>query len=141
VRGSIPSLTLWIWLGSTTAARSNRGDPSPSAARCASFDAWPVIVTDPRNPAGKGFDPLPQGRALGEFLRWPAGYPVVEGERELPNVEAPDRLIRRPDAAPDPASWATLPLSSVTHATHRAHVHLRRVEEVEKGVRIRVEHA
>lgn len=76
----------------------------------------PVLVAEARNPAGKGFDPVPQARALGEFLRCPAGYPALDPAIELPNVEAPERLIRRRDDAPEPASWATLPLASAAHA-------------------------
>lgn len=92
----------------------------------------PVIVTDPRNPAGKGFDPLPQARALGEFLRCPAGYPSLDAARALPNVEAPDRLIGHPDDAPDPACWATLPLSSVAHS--RRMVDLERTQAEGRAV-------
>jgi len=39
VGGLFPSLTLGVWLGSPTAARSNRGDRSLTAARCTSFDS------------------------------------------------------------------------------------------------------
>ncbi len=76
----------------------------------------PVIVTEARNPAGKGFDPWPQALALAEFLRRPPGYPSLDASLELPNVESPGALIRRREDAPAPASWATLPLSSVAHA-------------------------
>lgn len=76
----------------------------------------PVIVTDARNPAGKGFDPWPQARALADFLRCPPGYPSLDPSLDLPNVESPEALIRRRDDAPDPVSWATLPLSSVAQA-------------------------
>jgi hypothetical protein len=76
----------------------------------------PVIVTDPRNPAGKGFDPGPQARALGDFMRCPPGYPALDAALDLPNVERLDQLVRRRDDAPEPASWATLPLSSAAQA-------------------------
>ncbi len=75
----------------------------------------PVIVTDPRNPAGKGFDPGPQARAIGAFLSCPAGYPVVAHERELPNVEGTGQRVHEPDDAPEPTCWATLPMASVVH--------------------------
>jgi hypothetical protein len=72
----------------------------------------PVVLTDPRNPAGKGFDPVPQAEALCAALRAPAGYPVVpRGPRAMPNVEHPARRITRGTDAPEPAGWATLPLS------------------------------
>ncbi|MEZ4392910.1 MAG: DUF2169 domain-containing protein [Polyangiales bacterium] len=77
-----------------------------------------VVVTDPRNPAGKGFDPRPQAEALCATLRAPEGYPLVlQGDRWLPNVEHPSRRIAAATDAPDPAGWATLPLSAPAHAT------------------------
>lgn len=78
----------------------------------------PVVLADVRNPAGKGFDPTAQARALCEALRAPKGYPVLpSGPRALPNVEHPGQRIARPDDAPEPAGWATLPLSRPAHAT------------------------
>lgn len=77
----------------------------------------PVILCDPRNPAGRGFDPVPQAAALAAQLRCPEGYPVVPtGPRALPTVEHPSRRITRADDAPEPASWATLPMSRPAHA-------------------------
>ena len=77
----------------------------------------PVFLCDPRNPAGKGFDPRPQARALAAQLRCPEGYPVLSHEpRALPNVEHPARRISRADDAPEPVSWATLPLTRPAHA-------------------------
>lgn len=77
----------------------------------------PVVLCDPRNPAGTGFDPRAQAAALCAQLRSPAGYPVIpSAPRALPTVEHPDRRITRADDAPDPASWATLPRSRPMHA-------------------------
>jgi hypothetical protein len=67
----------------------------------------PVIVSDVRNPAGKGFDPAPQAFALCEALKAPKGYPVIlGGARVLPNVEHPSHRITSPSDAPEPVSWA-----------------------------------
>jgi hypothetical protein len=76
----------------------------------------PVLLSDPRNPAGKGIDPGPTAEALGKQLRAPAGYPIYEKTRRLPNIESPKALIERWEDAPDPAGWATVPLSTATHA-------------------------
>ena len=46
----------------------------------------------------------------------PAGYPIYDQTRMLPNVEDPSALIARWEDAPLPASWATLPLTSPQHA-------------------------
>lgn len=78
----------------------------------------PVIVSDVRNPAGKGFDPAPQAFALCEALKAPKGYPVIlGGERVLPNVEHPAHRITSVRDAPEPVSWATRSMSSAGHAT------------------------
>lgn len=76
-----------------------------------------VILSDARNPAGKGFDPRPQAEALCQMLRAPDSYPIVlQGDRSLPNVEHPSRRITSTSDAPEPAGWATLPMSAAAHA-------------------------
>ncbi|WP_437682408.1 DUF2169 domain-containing protein [Sorangium sp. So ce131] len=75
-----------------------------------------VEVSDLRNPRGRGFDPGPPARGLAEMLRAPEGYPRYDEERLLPNVEDPAAPIRAWDDAPDPASWAPLPMESALHA-------------------------
>lgn len=79
-----------------------------------------VDVSDPRNPAGKGFDPEPSGRLLAAELRVPEGYPRFDKYRELPNVEHPDRLIRAWEDSPDPVCWAAAP-RMFKGSYHRAH--------------------
>jgi hypothetical protein len=72
-----------------------------------------ILVPDPINPAGRGFDPL---RALGpgaNALGLPEGYPRLLEPRLLPNVEAPETPVRRPEDTPAPACWATLPAGSL----------------------------
>lgn len=73
-------------------------------------------VSHPLNPEGRGFDPTPQAAAMGQLLRAPAGYPRVDDRRSLPNVEHPEQAITAAGDAPDPACWATVPMSSATQA-------------------------
>jgi hypothetical protein len=80
----------------------------------------PVSVSDPRNPAGRGFDPEPLATSLAKQIGVPRGFPRWERRRPLPNVEHPEQLIRRWDDAPDPASWATLPLESTLQGMRAA---------------------
>lgn len=76
----------------------------------------PLDVSDPRNPAGRGFDPGPTVAGLAETLRMPPGYPQYDSTRRLPNVENPAALIMRWEDDPDPLCWAPLPMSSALHA-------------------------
>lgn len=71
-----------------------------------------VPLVDTRNPAGRGFDPAPMARALGDKLRCPPPYPRWEAKRLLPNVEAPDALVTRWGDSPDPAGWGAPPIGS-----------------------------
>jgi hypothetical protein len=74
-------------------------------------------VGDPNNRIGKGFDPEPAARAAADELRAPAPYPLLmKDERQLPNIERADRLIRTWTDAPQPSSWATVPLDSAIQA-------------------------
>lgn len=79
-----------------------------------------VDVSDPRNPAGKGFDPEPAGHRLAVELRVPSGYPRFDKHRELPNVEHPDKPIRTWEDSPNPACWTAAP-RVVKGEYHRAH--------------------
>lgn len=76
----------------------------------------PVQVSDPRNPDGKGHDPAPGARSLGERLGAPEGFPRWDPVRPLPNLEDPRAPIARWSDAPDPYCWATMPLTSALHA-------------------------
>jgi hypothetical protein len=71
-----------------------------------------LAVLDPRNPAGRGFDPAPQAAALQKTLLCPAGYPRGIGTRPLPNIESADSLISHWDDQPTPAGWGALPIGS-----------------------------
>lgn len=74
-------------------------------------DGTTVPVIDARNPIGRGLDPSPTARTLAEKLRCPTPFPRWRRLRELPNVEHPDRLVRRWDDAPEPAGWGAVPPS------------------------------
>src|SRR5262249_5037446 len=76
----------------------------------------------PGNRYGRGFDPSPLARGLGELLKAPAGYPRYDEERPLPNIEDPRRLIARWDDAPDPACWAALPMDTLLHLRRAMHM-------------------
>ncbi len=76
----------------------------------------PILVHDPRNPKGRGFDFSRAAETYREMMNTPDGYPRYPRERSLPNLEDPDHLIRTWDDAPDPACWATLPVESSLHA-------------------------
>ncbi len=76
----------------------------------------PLIIVEERNPAGRGFDPAPRVQGLAKHLRCPKPFPRYDETRLLPNVEDPARLISRWDDAPDPACWATLPVTSSLQA-------------------------
>ncbi len=66
-------------------------------------------VVDPDNPDGRGFDPLPQARALAELLRAPPGFPVVEDPASLPGLLPPGVVpTRRSDRVPA-VCWAPVP--------------------------------
>lgn len=74
-----------------------------------------VTLDDPRNPAGRGFDPENRARHLGKLLKAPKGYPRLPDERPLANLEDPARPVRRWDDAPRPLCWATVPMTSFLH--------------------------
>lgn len=74
-----------------------------------------IDVAHPLNRAGKGFDAESAAQGLAEAFRTPNGYPKIDYERTLPNLEDPAHRISRPDDAPQPKCWATLPLSSGLH--------------------------
>ena len=74
-----------------------------------------MTVVHPPNRHGRGFDPEPAARALGEWLKAPEGYPQWNPERPLPNLEHPLRRVERYDDAPDPACWSALPMDTLLH--------------------------
>jgi hypothetical protein len=78
-------------------------------------DASPIDLADPRNPAGRGFDPGPAARDLCRAWKAPAGYPAYDVTRRLPNLEDPRAPIRAWNDAPAPLCWATLPMGSPLH--------------------------
>jgi hypothetical protein len=69
-----------------------------------------VTVSEPYNPAGRGFDPEPAATVMGEQMGAPDGYPEFERRRPLPNVEDPRALIARWEDAPLPVCWTAVPL-------------------------------
>jgi len=73
------------------------------------------------NPHGRGFDAALMAVQLGQLLRAPEGFPVlVDYVRALPNVESPVSCVARPEDAPEPVSWATLPVDVPLHAARKA---------------------
>lgn len=76
----------------------------------------PVLVSDPVNRLGKGFDHLSQLGDLKAMFTPPAPYPVADPKRPLPNVEDPKAKIAKWSDAPRPACWATMPLDLGMHA-------------------------
>lgn len=74
-----------------------------------------VDVCDVRNAAGKGFDPEPHAKGMGAKLKSPKPYPRFDPTRLLPNVEHPHLAIREWKDSPDPACWATVPMTSSIH--------------------------
>jgi hypothetical protein len=82
----------------------------------------PLLVSDHRNPVGRGFDPVPIAEVLGDSLECPPGFPQVSGPRELPNLEHPQWPVQTWSDAPDPYCWATMPLESAMHAQRSIHI-------------------
>lgn len=75
-----------------------------------------VSVADPRNQEGKGFHAEQMMPGINEQFKAPEGFPKFDKTRPLPNIENPDQLISSPTDSPDPAYWATVPLSTAVHA-------------------------
>ena len=75
-----------------------------------------VSVADPRNQEGKGFPVDRMLPGINAQFKPPKGFPRFDNMRPLPNIEDPDQLITSPTDSPDPAYWATVPLSTATHA-------------------------
>jgi hypothetical protein len=59
------------------------------------------------NSLGRGFDPREQAAGLAKHLGSPPGYPIVEYDEGLPNLEPFDGTF--PGTAKCPACWAPLP--------------------------------
>ncbi len=75
-----------------------------------------VDVCDVRNAVGRGFDPAPDAKGLAKHLKSPKPYPIFSPDRILPNVEFPAQAIRAWEDRPEPACWATVPMTSAIHA-------------------------
>jgi len=69
-------------------------------------------LSDNVNQHGLGFDAESMARDLGIALKAPAGYPTLPSKyvRSLPNLENPRTLITRPEDAPEPTCWTTVPI-------------------------------
>lgn len=78
-------------------------------------DGAVTTVVHPPNRHGRGFDPEPAARALGDFLKAPNGYPQWNRERPLPNLEDPSARIERYEDAPDAVCWSALPMDTLLH--------------------------
>lgn len=63
-----------------------------------------VPIQHPVNPQGVGFDA--ERFARGMTPHCPPGFPMVDGERRLPNVEDPTTAVTRWEDDPLPACWA-----------------------------------
>jgi hypothetical protein len=75
----------------------------------------PIDIADPRNPLGRGFDPGPPAHELCRAWKAPAGFPVYDEVRRLPNLEDPTMPIRTWEDTPVPISWATMDPGSPLH--------------------------
>ncbi len=74
------------------------------------FDADTVLdMEDRMNKHGLGFDAAKLARDTAAGLKSPPGFPTLEYQRPLPNLEDPAHPIRAWSDAPDPCCWATMP--------------------------------
>jgi hypothetical protein len=78
-------------------------------------DGSVTTVVHPPNRHGRGFDPEPAARGLGELLKPPKGYPQWNTERPLPNLEDPARRVARYEDTPDAVCWSALPMDTLLH--------------------------
>ncbi len=69
----------------------------------------PFVLDHPLNRYGRGFDAQQHAAHLGASLKAPAGYPTVDYERFLPNLEHPGQVITEFHDSPVPYCWATVP--------------------------------
>ncbi len=77
-----------------------------------------VVVADPINPAGRGYNVDRDARAQAEYLAAPPGFPRYDYERLLPNLERSDERVTTPEDMPPPACWATRAIDSGLRAEH-----------------------
>jgi len=79
-------------------------------------------LSDTFNRYGLGFDAESRARDLGVALRAPKGYPALPADyvRRLPNLENPKALIARPEDAPEPTCWATVPVDVAVWSARKA---------------------
>jgi hypothetical protein len=74
-----------------------------------------VTVAYPPNRHGRGFDPEPAARALGDMLKPPEGYPRWDQTRPLPNLEDELRRVERYEDTPAPVCWGAVPMDTLLH--------------------------
>lgn len=72
-------------------------------------DSTVVEARDPMNFLGRGFDGSYAAARLADAMGAAPGYPRVEYEWRLPNVERSEALIRTPRDRPDPVCWSPAP--------------------------------
>jgi hypothetical protein len=74
------------------------------------FDEHTVMdVEDRINKYGRGFDAEKIAKDTAAGFKSPSGFPKLEYQRKLPNLENPATLIRAWKDAPEPYCWATVP--------------------------------
>lgn len=88
-------------------------------------------LSDSCNRRGLGVDAASMARDLGVALRAPKGFPSLPPDyvRHLPNLENAKALIARPEDAPEPTCWATVPVDVPVWSARKA----REVAEAPKG--------
>ena len=66
-------------------------------------------MDDPMNKYGKGFDAEKQARDLAAGFQAPNGFPRMDYQRLLPNLENPENSVSQWTDTPEPYCWATIP--------------------------------
>lgn len=76
----------------------------------AAFDDYTLLdVEDRMNKYGRGFDAEKAASDLAAGFQAPDGFPKIDYQRMLPNLENPDFLISKWSDVPEPYCWATVP--------------------------------
>lgn len=74
------------------------------------FDDNTILdVEDPMNKYGRGFDAEKIARDLAAGFQAPEGFPKMNYQRILPNLENPEKIISKNSDTPEPYCWATIP--------------------------------